>query len=123
MATSPSPPPPTEPAIAVYPIIDIIVRIIPDNMLGKASLKYTCTIICISLAPNDLAASINPESTERRADSITRATKGIALIVKGTIAAVDHNEVPTMALVTGMTRINRMINGKDRNVFTIKSST
>ena len=69
-----------------------------------------------------MAASISPGSTDLNADSITLATKGIADIVNGTIAAVDPKEVPTIALVTGITKINKIMNGNDLKVLTIKSN-
>ena len=102
MATFPSPPAPTAPAIAVQPKIDITDKVMPDTNEGMASFTITLNIICVFVAPKDLAASINPSSTSFNELSIILAINGAAAIVIGTIAAVSPILVPTINLVNGL---------------------
>ena len=55
--------------------------------------------------------------------STRRAKYGIALIVRGTIAAAVPTVVPTSRRVNGMIAISRIRNGKDRMVFTTLLTT
>ena len=59
-------------------------------------------MICVGVAPIDCAASTNPEGTSNNAPSIRRATKGMAPMVNGTIAAVVPIKLPTINFVTGI---------------------
>ena len=102
MATFPSPPAPTAPAMAVHPSIDITDKVMPDTSEGMASFIITLNIICNFVAPKDLAASISPSSTSFNAFSIILAINGAAAIVIGTIAAVSPILVPTINLVNGL---------------------
>lgn len=63
MAKSPSPPPPTAPAIAEYPIKVIKLIVMPCIILGIASGTSTLKMVCFVVAPIESAASINPEET------------------------------------------------------------
>ena len=119
IATLPKPFAPTAPAIAEYPIIDIIESVIPDIIDGMASFTTTLNIICILDAPKDLAASISPLSTSLSADSIILAINGADAIVSGTIAAVSPILVPTINLVKGIIATINIIKGKLLKVLTI----
>lgn len=66
-------------------------------------------IICFLVTPITFAASISPLSTSRRAYSIKRAYNGSAAIARGTIEAVVSIVVPTINLVKGYNKINRII--------------
>ena len=89
MAISPSPPPPTQPAIAEYPRMVPIAIVAPVSKEVLASTKRTFMTICILLAPIERAASITPGSTSLIEDSTIRAIKGIAATTSGTTVAVD----------------------------------
>ena len=69
------------------------------------------------------AASIRPASTSRMAFSTSRAMKGMAARVSGTIAASVPIDVPTKARVKGMIATTRMMNGTERVAFTASPST
>ena len=62
----------------------------------------------------DSAASTFPGAISRRLVSTSRARKGMAPRVSGTIAAVDPIVVPTMPRVTGATSTSRIMNGSAR---------
>ena len=47
----------------------------------------------------------------------------MAEIVKGTMAAVVPMAFPTIARVNGISITNKIMNGKERNTFTIKLNT
>ncbi len=69
----------------------------------------------------DAAASTSPRSTSLSALSTTLATKGAAAMERGTMEAVVPIVVPTTSLESGKRTIIRMMNGKDRQMFTIPS--
>ena len=91
MAISPSPPPPTQPAIAEYPRMVPIAIVAPVSKEVLASTKRTFMTICILLAPIERAASITPGSTSLIEDSTIRPINGIAAITSGTIVADTVN--------------------------------
>ena len=112
MAMSPKPPPPTTPAIAEYPRIVPRAMVTPTKRDVLASAKRTFHIIVKVPAPILWAASITPPFTSLREDSTILAIKGAAAITKGTTVAVEPYVFPTMALVIGITKINK---NKKRN--------
>ena len=65
------------------------------------------------------AASTRPWSTSRIAASTSRAMKGVAAIVSGTIAAVVPIEVPATSRVNGMMATTRMMKGVERVALTM----
>ena len=83
----------------------------------------TLNIICLLVAPNDLAASISPGSTSFKEDSISLAIKGAEPIVIGTRAAVSPIDVPTINLVSGIIDISSIINGKLLTILTTNPKT
>ena len=99
------------------------VKLANDIIDGTASFNITLNIIWVFDAPNDFAASITPESTYFKDDSIILATNGAAAIVNGTISAASPIGVPTIALVNGIINTIKIINGKLLNTFIIKSNT
>ena len=62
------------------------------------------------------AASITPRSTSSRLVSTMRATKGLAAMVRGMMAAVAPMEVPAMKRVRGMIKIIKMTKGRLRRM-------
>src|SRR5690606_9166008 len=64
------------------------------------------------------AASTRPRSTSRRAVSTSRATKGAAAIVSGTMAAAVPIDVPTKKRVSGIMATSKIMNGVERTAFT-----
>lgn len=79
-------------------------------------------MICRAEAPMDWDASITPTSTSLREPSTSRATKGAAEMVRGTMTAVGPRVVPRSQRVNGRTAINKMINGNERVRLTITSN-
>ena len=81
---------------------------------GNASGSNTFRMICHGLPPKALAISINPCGTSSKLFSTNLAIKGAAPILKGTSAAFTPIEVPTNALVRGMSHTIKIIKGMDR---------
>ena len=89
MAISPSPPPPTVPAIAEYPRIVPIAIVAPVIRDVLASTRRTLVIIVKFPAPIAFAASITPSSTSLAEDSTILAINGTAATTSGTMVADD----------------------------------
>ena len=98
----------------------IVALLIKD---GNASGSRTFVTICNGLAPKALAVSINPLGTSNKLFSTNRAMNGAAPILNGTSAAYTPIEVPTNALVNGISQTIKMINGMERNTFTNTDKT
>jgi hypothetical protein len=79
-------------------------------------------MICILVEPIARAAIITPASTSERLVSTIRATKGAAAIDRGIITACGPILVPTMNRDRGISRIIRIMNGRERKRFTIRES-
>ena len=109
--------------MALYPMRLITVRLSPRNSEGKLSGIITQNTVRQALSPMDCDASTTPASTSFKALSTTRATKGIAAIVRGTIAALVPNAVPTRNRVKGMSNISKMMKGTLLPRLTITSKT
>ena len=84
---SPSPPPPTVPAIAEYPRIVPIAMVAPVIREVLASTRRTLVMIRQLLAHILLAASTTPASTSLMEDSTIRAINGPAASTSGTMVA------------------------------------
>ena len=95
----------------------------PSAIAGSASGTSTLRTICSGVAPIARAASTRPWSTSRIAPSISRAMKGVAATVSGTIAAVVPIEVPAISRVNGMIATTRMMKGVERVALTSAPST
>ena len=83
--------------------------------LGTLSGSITCRTICIGEAPMDWAVSMMLGFTSRRLDSTSRAIKGNAAMVSGTMEATVPREVPTIARVSGIIITIRIMNGMERS--------
>ena len=101
----------------------MIVSVTPETSDGRASGMSTLRMICQLVDPIALAAWTTPGSTSLRADSMIRATNGAAAIESGITVAIVPMLVPIMSLERGMRTIIRMMNGKERSIFTILEST
>ena len=67
----------------------------PEMREGRLSGIITLVMTWKGEQPMDRAASTTPPSTSRREDSTSRATKGKAATIRGTMVAVVPMEVPT----------------------------
>ncbi len=71
------------------------------------------------LPPMDCTASTSPWSTSRTAVSTRRAKKGMAPTASGTMAASTPMVVPVIERVKPISATIRMMNGRERAMFTI----
>src|SRR5277367_6287894 len=97
------------------------VNVIADMIEGRASGKSTLLMICHVLDPMTMAASRSSGATSLRLVSMSRATKGAAATVKGTMEAVVPKLVPTTHRVKGINATIKIAKGKDLPMFTIVS--
>src|SRR4051794_262191 len=95
----------------------------PATMPGSASGSSTLNTICEVLAPMACAASTRPWSTSRSEASTSRAMKGAAAIVSGTMAAAVPIEEPVTSRVNGMIATSRMMKGVERTALTMPPIT
>src|SRR5574344_2821142 len=101
------------PAIAEKPIKLIKVTVIPLAIPGAASIRRTFLIIKDIEAPVANAASITPLSTSFKEISIILARKTVAVIERGTDAAIGPIFVPTTQNVKGSVNTTKIIKGID----------
>ena len=85
---------------------------------GRHSGSSTLVTICQGEQPMAWAASMTPRSISRRELSTTRATKGAAARVRGTMVAVVPMEVPRISRDRGRAHTIRMVKGTLRSRFT-----
>src|SRR5690625_1060557 len=119
IATSPNPPAPTAPAIAVAPTKPIVAVVTLNTREANASGNKNRRIICNGVAPMDLAASIIPASTSKIEFSTNLEIYGQIYSISGTIAADVPIDVLTINRVNGIITKSNIINGIDRRIFTI----
>ena len=101
----------------------MIARVVTDWMReGMASRMRTPQRIWRLEAPIIWAASILPGSTASRFVSTRRAKKGADRMTRGTTAAIEPVERPTIAFVTGISTMMPMMKGRERTIFTTKDT-
>ena len=109
--------------MAEYPIKFIIVSVTPETIEGIASGIKTLKIIWRFWLPIARAAFTTSGSTSLRALSMTRATKGAAAMLSGTIVATVPMLVPKIKRDKGKSKIIKMIKGNERNTLTTRLMT
>ncbi len=92
-------------------------------MPGRASGTSVLRTRVQVLPPIAWTASTRPRSTSRTLVSTSRAKKGMAPTVSGTVAACQPRELPTSQRVKENSAIIRMMNGSERARFTTAPST
>ena len=101
----------------------VIARVVIDwTRAGMASRMRTPQRIWRFEAPIIWAASILPGSTAKRFVSTSRAKKGAERMTRGTTVASEPVDLPTIALVTGISIIMPMMKGKERTILTTKDT-
>ena len=95
----------------------------PEIREGRLSGRITLVMIWKGEQPMDWAASTTPLSTSRREASTSRATKGKAATIRGTMVATVPIEVPRISRDRGITTTIRMRKGTERRMLITKFST
>src|SRR5699024_6447978 len=101
----------------------MMVNVTPWIMLAFASGSRTSLMIIHGVAPTAIAASMTPLSISRSEFSTIRAKNGIAATERDTLAAIGPMVVPVISFVSGISATNKMINGIERTILTIKPIT
>src|SRR3989344_3828603 len=92
-------------------------RVMDAMMLGRASRRREIMSLDKGV-PITTSASIIGTSISFKFASMSRAIKGIAAMVRGTMEAVVPRDVPTMMRVNGISATIKMAKGKERPMLT-----